>query len=143
MISNSISRRSAITGGACLAAAVGIAGAMTPRAALAESAPDFQGIIDELEDDEQECCTAYEDGSGMLIDTNPKDADGGNWIYTTAGNSAIEKIFDQLKLPKIFLGMFGECSASDGWQSRIRGNYEITWKYYPDTGLRVFIEWLG
>lgn len=143
MISDSISRRGAIAGGACLAAVAGIAGTAAPRAAKADDVPDFQAIVDGLEDDEQTCCTVYEDGSGILIDTNPDDTDGGSFLYSMAGDSAIDKVFEQLGLPKILTGMFGQCSASDGWQTRTRGSYEISWKYHPDAGLRVFIEWLG
>lgn len=143
MASDSISRRGAIAGGACLAAMAGIVGAAAPRAAKADDAPDFQAIVDGLEDDEQTCCTVYEDGSGMLIDTNPNNTDGGSFQYSIAGDSAIDKVFEQLGLPKILTGMFGQCSASDGWQTRTRGNYEVSWKYHPDAGLRVFIEWLG
>lgn len=144
MSTDSISRRNAIVGGACLATIAGVAGAAMPREAkAADSAPDFQGIVDGLEDDEQKCCTVYEDSSGMLIDTNPDNADGGSFLYSIAGDSAIDKVFEQLGLPQILTGMFGQCSASDGWQTRTRGSYEVSWKYHPDAGLRVFIEWLG
>ena len=143
MSNDSISRRNAIVGGACLATIAGVAGATMPREAKADSAPDFQGIVDGLEDDEQKCCTVYEDGSGMLIDTNPDNTDGGSFLYSLAGDSAIDKVFEQLGLPQILTGMFGQCSASDGWQTRTRGSYEVSWKYHPDAGLRVFIEWLG
>ncbi len=143
MATNSISRRNAITGGVCLAAATSIASAVAPQTVLADNAPDFQAIVDDLEDDEQTCCTVYEDGSGILIDTNPDNTDGGSFLYSIAGDSAIDKVFEQLGLPQILTGMFGQCSASDGWQSRTRGNYEVSWKYHPDAGLRVFIEWLG
>lgn len=144
MKADPISRRSAIAGGACLAAAAGIVAASAPQAARAADAPDFQAIVDALDDDDQiACCTVYEDGSGMLIDDNPKNTDGGDWTYNLAGYSAREAIIEKLGLPKILEGMFGQCSASDGWQSRIRNGYEVTWKYYPDAGLRVFIEWLG
>ncbi len=143
MSNETLSRRSLIAGGACAAALVGAtaAGSTTPRA-LADSAPDFQAIVDGLESDEQECCTVYEDGSGILVDTNPHDKDGGDWTYSIAGGSAIAAIFDELGLPQIMLDMFNQCSASDGWQSRVRKNLELTWKYHPDTGLRLFIEWL-
>lgn len=143
MTNDSISRRNAIVGGACLATIASVAGAAMPKEAKAGSAPDFQGIVDGLEDDEQKCCTVYEDGSGILIDTNPDDTDGGSFLYSMAGDSAIDKVFEQLGLPQILTGMFGQCSASDGWQTRTRGNYEVSWKYHPDAGLRVFIEWLG
>lgn len=36
----------------------------------------------------------------------------------------------------------GARTAGDGWQCCIRNGHEVTWKYYPDDGLRAFIEWL-
>ena len=144
MATESISRRSLLAGGACVAAAAAVASSVSPSVARADDAPDFQAIYDALEDDDQkECCTVYEDGSGILVDDNPKNSDGGDFTYTLAGMNVREAIFEQLGLPQILEGMFGQCSASDGWQSRIRNGYEVTWKYYPDAGLRVFIEWLG
>ena len=143
MNNDPLSRRGLIVGGvgAAMVAGAAAVSTATPQA-LADDAPDFQAIVDGLETDEQTCCTVYEDGSGILIDTNPKDKDGGDWTYSLAGDSAISTVFEELGLPLILKDMFNQCSASDGWQSRMRGNYEITWKYHPDTGLRVFIEWL-
>ena len=144
MTSESISRRNLLAGGACVAAAATVAGAANPSVARADEAPDFQAIYDALEDDDQkECCTVYEDGSGILVDDNPNNSDDGDYTYSIAGWYARQAILEQLGLPQILEGMFGQCSASDGWQSRIRNGYEVTWKYYPDSGLRVFIEWLG
>lgn len=144
MSNGSLSRRNLIAGGACAAMVAGAAAAgAAATKALADDAPDFQAIFGKLESDEQKCCTVYEDGSGILVDTNPNDMDGGDWTYSFAGDTAISAVFEELGLPLILKDMFGQCSASDGWQCRVRGNYEITWKYHPDTGLRVFIEWLG
>ena len=145
MNSESLSRRNLIAGSVCAVAMAGAAaaGSRAPQAQAAE-APDFQGFYDGLDKEEQECCTVYADGSGMLIDTNPDDfKNDSDYEATLHAYDVIDKAFDEFGLPQIISGMFGQCSASDGWQSRTRNNFEITWKYYPDAGLRVFIEWLG
>ena len=136
-----VSRRNLVAGVAgCVA---GITALSIPTPAQAANNPDIQTLVEGLSPEAQECITIYEDGSGFLVDTNPHDKDGGDYTYMFAGNSALSAICDALGISKTTQAMFNQCSASDGWQTRTRNGVEVTWKYHPDSGLRVFFEFVS
>lgn len=79
-------------------------------------------------------CEIAEDGSWMVIDTNPLDIEDDDDL---AAFYAIEEINNELGFSSSLWRRMQNTSALNGQQSDTTDQYEVTWSYHPDHGLEV------
>lgn len=78
--------------------------------------------------------TLADDGSYLLIDTNPYDIEDD---FDADANNAIIKINKELGLPDSLIEDMNKTRALDGKQSEDFKKINVTWRYHPDKGLEV------
>jgi len=81
--------------------------------------------------------TVYQDGSGLRIDTNPRDIEG---YYDSDALESIRKIHASLGLPESILDKMTSTRALDGRQTQRHNGIAISWTYHPDAGLEIIYE---
>lgn len=96
----------------------------------------------DLEDAYNDYCdssyaTLSNDGTSLMIDTNPYDIDDGDSDYEDDAIKAILNVNDALGLPDSVATRMGETRSIDGTQSYEGEGYYVTWHYHPDQGLEV------
>lgn len=75
-----------------------------------------------------------EDGSYLLIDTNPSDRN--NYSSTKARNGLVAAV-NALELPESLLQKMANTRAIDGMQTQTYDDLEVSWTYHPNKGLEV------
>ena len=84
-------------------------------------------------------CSSYfaqvaDDGSYLLIDTNPLDVDD---YSDEDALLAILLVNNELELPESVISKMSRTRALDGTQSHETDDLEISWTYHPNNGLEV------
>lgn len=78
-----------------------------------------------------------EDGSYLLVDTNPSDIE--DYASSTAWDYVLD-INKMLGLPEALNQKMGTTRSIDGRLSETYGNITVSWTYHPDNGLEVLYE---
>lgn len=79
-------------------------------------------------------CTIAEDGSYMIIDTDPLDF--GEYIEE-GSEDAIQNINKKAGFPESVYAQMISTRAIDGTQEYENDGYYVSWTYHPDDGLEV------
>lgn len=77
-----------------------------------------------------------EDGSYLMVDTNPYDRKSGT-TYQAAGLTRIKEVNGALGLPDWLYEEMVQTRALDGRQKETFDHVTVTWSYHPDHGLEV------
>ena len=80
--------------------------------------------------------TVADDGSYLMIDTNPNNYKG-NTAFAETGLDHIEKLNKALGLPDWLYEEMLRTRALDGRQKEDFDNIAVTWSYHPDQGMEV------
>ena len=110
---------------------------------LGGSKKDFRDMYGELE--VNSWCTIAADGSYMKLDTNPKDKDSDDFVWTDyelflEADENIERINKELGFSDALYEKMGTTTWSQGRQTDSNSKYTVTWTYHPDKGLEVLYE---
>ena len=103
---------------------------------------DDSDEVSDLEDGYNEYCDSYyatlsNDGTSLLIDTNPNDISDGGSAWEDDALKAIVNVNVALGFPDSVRIRMSETRAIDGTQSYEGIYYTVTWHYHPDQGLEV------
>ena len=96
---------------------------------------DFSSKFSEYEG--EEWCEFGDDGSYMIIDTNPMDSDNG---FVRNAWNAVEEINIELGFSESVFKKMGETRSLDGRQEEENDKYKVSWTYHPNDGLEVMYE---
>lgn len=93
---------------------------------------------------DEDWCEIASDGSWMILDTNPSDADSDDiWDYYdayVAVSDLIPTIHKDLGFKSSVEQKMNETTAMQGRQSESNDDYEVSWTYHPDKGLEIMYE---
>ena len=78
-----------------------------------------------------------EDGSYLLVDTNPLDMDD---YYDADAWEMVKTINKELGFSESLEQKMGQTRALDGIQTEEQGNVSVSWSYHPNKGLEVIYE---
>jgi hypothetical protein len=84
-----------------------------------------------------EYATLSNDGTSLMIDTNPDDLDDGDPYFEEDAFHSILKVNHALGFPDSVATRMNETRSVDGTQSYETKDYLVTWHYHPDQGLEV------
>lgn len=81
--------------------------------------------------------TLAEDGSYLMVDTNPINLDDYNWwaVY-----DAVEDINRKMGFPDSLMVKIGNTTALNGVQTHTTDGITATWSYHPNKGLEIMYE---
>ena len=77
------------------------------------------------------------DGSGIRIDTNPRDIEE---FYDADALKAVRRINNALGMPDSVIEKMLSTRALDGRQSQTYSGVTVSWTYHPDAGLEIVYE---
>lgn len=130
--------------GCILAAAVVISTAVVLFVLMKGSKFDFNKEYYDIK--YEKWCTIADDGTWMMLDTNPTDMDSDDMGYSyyaevyTPCNDEIEKVNAELGFSSAVYKKMGETTWSQGRQTESNDKFTVSWTYHPDKGLEVMYE---
>lgn len=128
----------------CVVGAVVIAASALTIVLLVGGKHDFNKEFSDIK--YEKWCTIAEDGTWMMLDTNPTDMDSDDMNYTyyieTYGpcNEKIEEVNSELGFSSAVYKRMGETTWSQGRQTESNDKFTVSWTYHPDKGLEVMYE---